>query len=60
MYAIRSYYGLETPQIVLDVSGGWHTHLNLLVDVLEERKLRPFYLMQEQYETEYRARLGLA
>jgi len=57
---VLTHRRLETPQIVLDVSGGWHTHLNLLVDVLEERKLRPFYLMQEQYETEYRARLGLA
>lgn len=51
---------LETPQIVLDVSGGWHTHLNVLVDVLEERRLRPFYKMQEQYESEYRKRLGIS
>ena len=50
---------LETPQIVLDVSGGWHTHLNILVDVLEEKKLRPFYKMQEQYGSEYRERLGI-
>lgn len=50
---------LETPQIVLDVSGGWHTHLNILVDVLEEKKLRPFYKMQEQYGSEYRERLEL-
>jgi uncharacterized protein YndB with AHSA1/START domain len=51
---------LETPKIVLDVSGGWHTHLNLLVDVLEERRLRPFYTMQEQYGSEYRKRLGIS
>jgi uncharacterized protein YndB with AHSA1/START domain len=51
---------LETPKIVLDVSGGWHTHLNLLVDVLEERRLRPFYKMQEQYGSEYRKRLGIS
>ena len=50
---------LETPQIVLDVSGGWHTHLNILVDVLEAKKLRPFYKMQEQFSSEYRERLGL-
>lgn len=51
---------LETPRIVLDVSGGWHTHLNLLVDVLEDRELRPFYKMQEQFASEYGERLGLS
>ncbi len=56
---VLTHRRLETPQIVLDVSGGWHTHLNILVDVLEERELRPFYKMQEQYGSEYRERLGL-
>jgi uncharacterized protein YndB with AHSA1/START domain len=50
---------LETTDTVLDVSGGWHTHLNVLVDVLSGSKLRPFYKMQLQYESEYRQRLGL-
>jgi uncharacterized protein YndB with AHSA1/START domain len=56
---VLTHRRLETPQIVLDVSGGWHTHLNILVDVLEEKELRPFYKMQEQYGSEYRERLGL-
>ena len=51
---------LESTDTVLDVSGGWHTHLNVLVDVLAGSKLRPFYKMQLQYESEYRQRLGLA
>ncbi|MDH3812485.1 MAG: SRPBCC family protein [Gammaproteobacteria bacterium] len=50
---------LESTDTVLDVSGGWHTHLNLLVDVLAGRKLRPFYKLQAQFESEYRQRLGL-
>lgn len=50
---------LESMEIVLDVSAGWHTHLNVLVDVLEEGRRRPFYKMQEQYESEYVRRLGL-
>ncbi len=51
---------LESPGTVLDVSGGWHTHLNLLVDVLNESKLRPFYKMQARYEAEYSERFGIA
>jgi uncharacterized protein YndB with AHSA1/START domain len=50
---------LETTDTVLDVSGGWHTHLNVLVDVLSGSKLRPFYTMQLHYESEYRQRMGL-
>lgn len=56
---VLTHRRLETPQIVLDVSGGWHTHLNILEDVLEHRALRPFYRMQQQYEAEYRDRLQL-
>ena len=56
---VLTHRRLETQEIVLDVSGGWHTHLNLLVDVLEGSKLRPFYKMQTQYESEYTQRLGL-
>ena len=49
---------LESADTVLSVSGGWHTHLNVLVDVLEGSKPRPFYKMQTQYESEYEERLG--
>jgi uncharacterized protein YndB with AHSA1/START domain len=49
---------LETSDTVLSVSTGWHTHLNLLVDILEQRKPRPFYRMQLEYESEYGQRLG--
>ena len=56
---VLTHRRLETPDTVLDVSGGWHTHLNLLVDVLNGRSLRPFYKMQAEYESAYRRRLGL-
>jgi uncharacterized protein YndB with AHSA1/START domain len=49
---------LDTADVVLSVSGGWHTHLNVLVDVLEGNTPRPFYKMQTQFESEYRERLG--
>ena len=49
---------LESRDTILDVSGGWHTHLNLLSDILADQPVRPFYRMQEHYQSEYRERLG--
>jgi len=56
---VLTHRRLETTDTVLSVSGGWHTHLNILVDVLEGNQLRPFYKMQTQFESEYSERLGL-
>ena len=50
---------LTSSDTVLSVSAGWHTHLNILADVLEGESLRPFYKMQTQYEMEYSERLGI-
>ena len=50
---------LESTDTVLSVSGGWHSHLKVLVDVLDGNEPRPFYKMQLQYESEYGERLGL-
>ena len=55
---VLTHRRLDSHATLLDVSGGWHTHLNILVDVLEERELRPFYQMQTRYESEYQQRLG--
>ena len=52
------HHRLETRDTVLSVSCGWHAHLNLLVDVLEGSRPRPFYKMHLQYESEYEQRLG--
>ena len=57
---ILTHRKLDNKDTVLSVSGGWHTHLNLLVDVLEGSRPRPFYKMQQQYVSEYEKRLGLA
>lgn len=56
---VLTHRRLDTKDTVLSVSGGWHTHLNVLADVLGGDKLRPFYKMQLQYESEYSERLGL-
>ena len=55
---VLTHRRLDTADVVLSVSGGWHTHLNVLVDVLEGNTPRPFYKMQTQFEAEYRERLG--
>lgn len=56
---VLTHSRLETADVVLSVSGGWHTHLNVLEDVLHGEARRPFYKMQLQFEADYRERLGL-
>ena len=56
---VLTHRRLETPDLVRSVSGGWHTHLNLLEDVLQGREPRPFYRMQAAYDAEYGQRLGM-
>ena len=50
---------LDTSETVLSVMAGWHSHLNLLEDVLTGEKLRPIYRMQTEFEDEYGRQLGL-
>ena len=56
---VLTHRRLESKDIVLSVSGGWHTHLNVLVDVLNGETPRPFYRMQTKLEAEYAERLGM-
>ncbi len=56
---VLTHRRLDTKDTVLSVSGGWHTHLNVLVDVLSGTRPRPFYKMQTQFEAEYSERLGM-
>lgn len=41
---------------VLSVSGGWHTHLDILVDVLEGREPQAFWKAHSPIEAEYERR----
>ena len=43
---------------VLGVMGGWHTHVDILDDVLQGRTPRPFWKTHTVLETEYEKRLG--
>ena len=47
---------LASPAGVLNVSGGWHTHLAILLDNLEGRTPRPFWSTHAKVEAEYARR----
>lgn len=42
---------------MVSVSGGWHTHLGILIDHLEGREPRPFWSTYARLEAEYEQRL---
>ena len=56
---VLTHRRLETGDKILSVSGGWHTHLDILVDVLEGHEPGAFWKKQTALEAEYTARLGL-
>jgi uncharacterized protein YndB with AHSA1/START domain len=43
---------------MIDVSGGWHLHLDVLEDVLAGRPPRPFWSRQAVLEADYGQRIG--
>ena len=48
---------LPSRAMTVDVSGGWHLHLDVLEDVLAHRPVRPFWERQEVLEAEYGRRV---
>lgn len=55
---VLTHRRLAGSEDLLSVSGGWHTHLEVLEAVLEERDLPPFWSRQVALENEYRERYG--
>ncbi len=45
---------------MLSVAGGWHTHLDILVDNLDGRAVRPFWSTHTRIDADYRKRFGVA
>lgn len=43
---------------MISVCGGWHTHLDILKDVLEDKAPRPFWKYHTANEAEYETRLA--
>ncbi|MDH3350798.1 MAG: SRPBCC family protein [Gammaproteobacteria bacterium] len=55
---VLTHTRLNSGDEVLSVCGGWHTHLDILVDVLNGREPRPFWKTQTQLEAQYEQRLS--
>lgn len=49
-----------TPTEMLSVAGGWHTHLGILVDHLNDRTPQPFWSTHARLEAEYERRIAAA
>lgn len=50
---------LRSAEEMADVSGGWHTHLDIMMDVFEGRPPRGFWTTHSALDKEYRKRLKL-
>jgi uncharacterized protein YndB with AHSA1/START domain len=55
---VLSHRRLASRDAMMDVSGGWHSHLDLLLDLLYGRRPRPFWANVIGLEPEYRRRLA--
>lgn len=47
----------DDPDILISVASGWHTHLDILVDRLNERTPRGFWSVHNRMEQEYRGKI---
>lgn len=54
---ILTHRRLPNRAMMVDVSGGWHLHLDVLEDVLAGRERRPFWPANARYTEEYEARI---
>ena len=53
---VLTHRRLNSSEEVLSVSGGWHTHLDILEDVLEGREPEAFWKTHAPIEAEYERR----
>lgn len=54
---ILTHSRLPSRAMTVDVSGGWHLHLNVLEDLLAGRPRRPFWPANARYTDEYEQRI---
>jgi len=54
---VLTHSRLQSPGTVLSVSGGWHTHLDILVAVLEGVEPLPFWKTHAERTAQYEERL---
>ena len=54
---VLTHRKLASDDEIISVSGGWHTHLDILEDVLQGREPRPFWKTHTPLEAEYERRV---
>lgn len=56
---VLTHTRLHSSEEIISVCGGWHAHLEILIDVLEGRDPRPFWKTHTALEAEYEKLLRL-
>ena len=59
VHLILTHRKLDNKDSVFGAIAGWHTHLDILTDVLEGREPRPFWKTHTDFEAQYEQRLEL-
>ena len=54
---VLTHRRLKSREEMISVCGGWHTHLDILRDVLQETSPQPFWKRHSAIEDEYESRL---
>lgn len=49
---------IESVEDIVSIFGGWHTHLDILADILDGREPAPFWKQHSLFEREYEKRLA--
>ncbi|MBB1596752.1 SRPBCC family protein [Achromobacter sp. UMC46] len=55
---VLTHRKLSSRDAMIDVAGGWHTHLGVLSARLEGRDPGPFWSAHQHWETDYKARIA--
>lgn len=55
---VLTHTRLHSGEEIISVCGGWHAHLDILIDVLEGREARPFWKTHAKLEAQYEQMLG--
>jgi uncharacterized protein YndB with AHSA1/START domain len=56
---VLTHRRLATRTDMLNVSTGWHSHLAILIDILNDREPHPFWSMFTKLEAEYEKRIPI-
>ena len=54
---VLTHTRLNNAEMMLSVSGGWHAHLEILIDVLDGTEPQPFWSLHTELESKYEALL---